>query len=149
LQFEPIIQEEPRASRFLLGLTYCVVHASALFAFLTFGMATNGLEFFYFYPREAETILQPSLHTMIWLGTAAFSVFGLIVLRRIRAEASRQRLSRLSVLTVIMAGSISFALAVISGFPDLVPFWWVGAAVVAFCWLTLGSGIASLFEDAR
>jgi hypothetical protein len=113
-------------------------------------MATNGLEFFYFYPREAETILQPSsLHTMVWLGTAAFSIFGLIVLRRFRAQAAQERMSRLSLLTVILAASISFALPVVSGFPDLVPFWWVGAVAVAFCWLGLGSGIASVLGDVR
>jgi hypothetical protein len=113
-------------------------------------MATNGLEFFYFYPRDAETILQPfALHTMMWLGTAAFSIFGLIVLRRFGAGAAQERMSRLSLLTLILAASISFALPVVSGFPDLVPFWWIGAAAVAFCWLGLRSGIAYVFGDVR
>jgi hypothetical protein len=150
LQFEPIIQKEQRHSRFLLGLAYCVIHASGLFAFLTFGMATNGLEFFYFYPRDAETILQPStLHTMMWLGTAAFSIFSLIVLRRFRAEAAQEKMSGLSFLTVIRVASISFALPIVSGFPDLVPFWWIGAAALTLCWLGLGSGIASIFGNQR
>jgi hypothetical protein len=144
LQFEPSIQKEQRASRFALGLAYCVVHASGLFAFLTLRMATSGLEFFHFYPRQAETILQPfALHTMMWLGTAAFSMFGLIVLRRFAAGTAQERMSCLSLLTVILAASISFALPVVSGFPDLVPFWWIGAAAVAFCWLGFGYGIAS------
>jgi hypothetical protein len=113
-------------------------------------MATNRLEFFYFYPREAETILQPfTLHTMMWLGTATLSIFGLIVLRRFRAAAGQEMMSHLSLLTVILATSISFTLPVVSGFLDLVPFWWAGAAAVAFCWLALGSGIASLLGDVR
>jgi hypothetical protein len=135
---------------FLFGLVYCVVHASAVFAFLTFGMATNGLEFFYFYPREAETMLHPfALYAMVWLGTAAFSIFGLIVLSRFRAEAAQESLSRLSLLTVILVAAISFVLPVVSGFPDLVPFWWIGAAAVALCWFGLGSGIASVFGGVR
>jgi hypothetical protein len=110
-------------------------------------MATNGLEFFYFYPREADTILQPSnLHIMVWLGTAAFSIFGLIVLRRFPA---RERMSRLSLLMAILVASISFTLPLVSGFPDLMPFWWVGAAAVAFCWLGLGSCVASVFGDVH
>jgi hypothetical protein len=150
LQPEPIVQKEQQTSGFLLILAYCVVHASALFAFLTFGMATNGLEFFYFYPRPAETILQPfTLHTTLWLGTAAFSISGLIALKRFRAQLTQQRMNRLWLLTGILAASISLALLGALAFPDLVPFWWIGAAAVAICWLGLGSGIASVFGDPR
>jgi len=135
----------------MLNVAYCVVHASALFAFLTFGMVTNGLEFFYFYPREAETILQPfALHTTIWLGTAAFSIFGLIVLR-FRAQATQVSMNRLwsPSATAIVASSILLTILGVLLFPDLVPFSLVGAAAVAFCWLGLGSGIACAFGDVR
>jgi hypothetical protein len=110
-------------------------------------MVTNGLEFFYFYPREAETILQPAaLHAMMWLGTAAFSIFGMIVLRRFQAEAAQEKMNHLSLLTVILAASILFALPLVPSFPGLAPFWW---ATVAFCWVGLGSGIVSLLGDVR
>jgi hypothetical protein len=133
----------------MLDVAYCVVHGSALFAFLTFGIVTNGLEFFYFYPREAETILQPfTLHTMMWLGTAAFSIFGLIVLR-FRADATQESMNRLWSPSAIVAPSISFTLLGVLVFPDLASFWWIGAAAVAFCWLGFGSGIASVFGDVR
>jgi hypothetical protein len=127
-----------------------VIHASGLFAFLTFGMATNGLEFFYFYPREAATILQPfTLHAMVWLGTAAFSIFGLIVVR-FQAEAAQERMNRLWLLpTVTLAASISSTLLGLSVFPNLVRFWWIGAAAVAFSWFGFGSGIASVFGGPR
>jgi hypothetical protein len=112
-------------------------------------MATNGLEFFYFYPREAETMLQPfALHTMMWLGTAAFSIFGLIVLR-FRAEAAQESMNHLWLPSAILAASISFALLGVLVFQYLVSFWWVGAVAVAFCWLGLRSGIAHIFGDPR
>jgi hypothetical protein len=83
-------------------------------------MATNGLEFFYFYPREAETTLQPfTPHTVMWLRTAAFSIFGLIVLR-FRGEAIQERMNRLRLLTVILAASISLTVLGVLVFPDLV-----------------------------
>jgi hypothetical protein len=85
---------------------------------------------------------------MMWLGTAAFSIFGLILLR-FRAEATQVRMNRLWLPSAILAASISFALLRVLGFPDLVPFWWVGAAAVAFCWVGFGFGIASVFGDVR
>jgi hypothetical protein len=60
----------------------------------------------------------------MWLGTAAFSIFGLIVLRRFRAEAAQERMSRLLLLKVISSASISFPLGG-SVFPDLARFWWI------------------------
>lgn len=147
MQIEPSLREEGDISQYLSGLAYCVVHASALYAFLTFGMATNGLEFFYFYPREAQTILQPfTLHAMMWLGTAAFSAFGLIVLGT-RAKATRERVSRWRLLAVILAASISLTLLGVLLFPDLLSFWWIGTAAVAICWLGFGSGIVLVFGD--
>jgi hypothetical protein len=150
LQSEPIVQKEQQGSGFPLILSYCVVHASALFAFLTFGMATNGLEFFYFYPRPAETILQPfTLHAMMWLGTASFSIFGLTVLWRFRTEPKRVRMNGLWLLAAILAASVSLALLGVLAFPDLMPFWWLGAGAVALCWLGLGSVVSSIFGDPR
>jgi hypothetical protein len=44
-------------------------------------MATNRLEFFYFYPREAQTILPPfSYHMAVSLATVLFVVLALRIL---------------------------------------------------------------------
>jgi len=113
------------------------------------GAEKRSPEFFYFYPREAQTLLQPfTVYAMVWLGTAAFSVFGLTMLGT-RTKATRGRVSPRRLLVAILAAMISLTLLGVLVFQDLAPFWWIGAAAVAICSLGFGSGIASVFGDVR
>jgi hypothetical protein len=110
-------------------------------------MATNGLEFFYFYSREAQTILQPfTLHAMVWLATAVFSVLGLITLGLL-ARNTREDGIRWSLLAAILGASITLTVLGVLFLPDLIPFWWIGTAAVGICWLGFGSSIVRIIGD--
>jgi hypothetical protein len=137
------------ASRYASGLAYAVVHASAVYTFLTLAMATNGLGFFYFYPREAQTILHPyTLHAMVWLGAAVFLILGLIILdfrvNDVRHSGFRKYaiVALASVLT-----SVAVIVTLVASYP--VPFWLIGTGAVVVCWLGLGSGIVHVIGDRR
>jgi len=117
---------------YLFALAYCVIHVSALYVFLTLVLATNGLEFFYFYPREVQTVLQPfSLQAEVWLGAGVFSVLGL-TLFGFRTRDTREFAIR-SALALI-----ALILLVVSFLMGPVQFWWMGTIAVAICWLRLG-----------
>jgi hypothetical protein len=137
--------------RFLTGLAYCVIHASALYAFLTFALTANGVEFFYFYPREAQTILRPySLLAIVWLVAGGFSVFGLIALG-LRADRVGKRVGRWQLLAVILSASIALILILLEAvfFQYSVPFWWIGTIAVCICWLVFGDGITQMMGGRR
>ena len=88
-------------------------------------MVANGVEFFYFYPREAQTILRPfSLLAIVWLVAAGFSVLGLITLG-LRTDRARRRVTRRQLWAVILGASIAFILILVEVilFQYPVPFW--------------------------
>lgn len=138
-----------RSHRLLRGLAYCVVHASALYAFLTFAIATDGLEFFYFYPRDAHTLLQPfSLSAMMWLGTAIFSLFGLVVIG-FRDVSSLKRENVWRRVSLVLGVSVLLILFMALGSPNVVPFWWVATIALGICWFGFGSGLADIVGGRR
>jgi hypothetical protein len=123
-----------------------VIHASALYAFLTFTMASSGLEFFYFYPREAQTILRTlALMTIVWLVAGGFSVLGLIALG-MRADRTGKRVTRRQLLAVILSASIALILVLLETFflQYSIPFWWISTIAVCVCWFGLGDGITRM-----
>jgi hypothetical protein len=128
-----------------------VVHASALYAFLTFALAANGLEFFYFYPRVAQTIVRPiSLLTIVWLVAGGFSVLGLIALGLLADRAGR-RVTRWQLAAIIFSASIALILILLEALflQHSVPFWWIGTIAVCICWLGFGDGIAQMIGSRR
>ena len=112
-------------------------------------MATNGLEFFYFYPRGAQTVLRPyAMHAMVWLGTAVFLVLGLIILDFRVNGAQRVGFRKYGI--VALAGVlVSVAVIGALGASYTVPFWWIGTGAVVLSWFGLGSGIARVIGDRR
>jgi hypothetical protein len=140
-----------RGSRLLTELAYCLIHASALYAFLTFAIAANGLEFFYFYPRVAQTIVRPfSLLTIVWLVAGGFSVLGLITLG-LRVDHVGKRVTRWQLLAVILTASIALILILLETLflQFSVPFWWIGTIAVCICWLGFGDGITQAIGSRR
>lgn len=131
------------------ALAYAVVHVSAVYTFLTSAIATNGLQFFYFYPRDTQTILRPyTLHAMVWLGAAVFLIFGLIILDFLVNDAQHSGFRKYGM--VALAGllvSVVVIGALGASYP--VPFWWIGTGAVVICWVGLGSGIARVIGDRR
>jgi hypothetical protein len=138
-------------SRFLTALGYCVSHMSALYVFLTFAIAGNGLEFFYFYPRKAQTILQPfTLLTVVWLVAGGFSVLGLIALGLL-ADRAGKKFTRWQLVAVILSASIALILTLAEALFLLcsVPFWWIGTIIVCICCLGFGDGITQMIGSRR
>ena len=114
-------------------------------------MAANGVEFFYFYPREAQTILPPfSLLAIVWLVAAGFSIFGLMVLG-LRVDRAGRRVTRRQLWAVILGVSIAFILILVEAilFQYPVPFWWIGTVAVGICWLACGDGVARIIGGRR
>jgi hypothetical protein len=151
LQIEPVLSRRGTSFRAFSAVAYGVVHGSALYVFLTFAMAVNGIEFFYFYPREAQTILRPSsLLAIVWLVAAGFSVLGLIALG-LRADRVGRRVTRRQLWAVILGASIALILIFVEAilFQYPVPFWWIGTAAVGICWLGFGDGIAQIIGGRR
>jgi len=114
-------------------------------------MAANGVEFFYFYPREAQTILRPfSLLAIVWLVAAGFSVLGLITLG-LRTDRAGRRVTRKQLWAVILGASIALILvlveAILLQYP--VPFWWIGTIAVGICWLGFGDGVVQIIGGRR
>jgi hypothetical protein len=128
-----------------------VIHVSALYAFLTFAIAGNGLEFFYYYPREAQTILQPfSLLTSVLLLAGAFSALGLIGLG-LRTDRDGMRVTRWQSQAVILTASIGLILLLLEVLlPQYsVPLWWIGTIAVCICWLGFGDRITQMIGSRR
>jgi hypothetical protein len=151
LQTEPALSRRGPSFRAFSAVAYGVVHGSALYVFLTFAMAANGVEFFYFYPREAQTILRPfSLLAIVWLVAAGFSVFGLMALG-LRADRAGRRVTRRQLWAVILGASIALILILVEAilFQYPVPFWWIGTAAVGICWLGLGDGVVQIIGARR
>ena len=67
---------------------------------------------------------------------------------RAMADHRRGWISR-SWILVIVVTSISFTMLGVLLFENLMPFWLIGTVSVAICWLSFGSGIASIIGDAR
>jgi len=137
--------------RSLTGFAYSVIHASALYAFMTFAMASNGLEFFYFYPRVTQTIVQPfSLLTIAWLVAGGFSVLGLIALG-LRADRIGKRVTRWQLVAVILGASIALILILVEALllQYSVPFWWIGTVAFCVCWFGFGDGIVQIIGSRR
>ena len=114
-------------------------------------MAANGVEFFYFYPREAQTILRPfSLLAIVWLVAAGFSVLGLISLG-LGADRAGRRVTRRQLWAVILGASIALILIFVEAilFQYPVPFWWMGTVAVGICWLGFGDGVAQVIGGRR
>ncbi len=136
-------------SRYESGLAYAVVHVSAVYTFLTLAMATNGLGFFYFYPREAQTTLHPyTLQAIVWLGAAVFIVLGLIIFD-FRVNDVRHSGFRKYAIVALATVLTSLAVIVTLVASDLVPFWLIGTGAVVACWLGLGSGILHVIGGRR
>jgi hypothetical protein len=140
---EPVSSRRGLSSRALFAIGFGVVYGSALYVFLTFAMATNGLEFFFFYPREAQTILEPfDLLAILWVLAGGFSIFGLVALG-LRADRGGKGVPRRQLLVVILGASIAVILlffeSVYLGYS--VPFWWIGTIAVGLCWFGFGDGI--------
>jgi hypothetical protein len=151
LETEPALSRKGLSFRAFSAIAYGVVHGSALYVFLTFAMAANGVEFFYFYPREAQTMLrQFSLLAVVWLFAAGFSVLGLIVLG-LRADRAGRRVTRRQLWAVILGASIALILILVVAilFQYPVPFWWMGTVAVGICWLGFGDGIAQVIGGRR
>jgi hypothetical protein len=151
LQIEPVLSRRGTSFRAFSAVAYGVVHGSALYVFLTFAMAVNGVEFFYFYPREAQTILRPfSLLAIVWLVAAGFSVLGLISLG-LRADRAGRRVTRRQLWAVILGASIALILILVEAilFQYPVPFWWIGTVAVGICWLGFGDGVAQIIGGRR
>jgi hypothetical protein len=109
-------------------------------------MASNGLEFFYFYPRQAQTILRPfSLLTIVWVVAGGFSVLGLIALG-LRADRAGKRVTRWQLVAIILGASIALVLLLLEAvlLQYSVPFWWIGTIAVCICWLGFGDGITQM-----
>jgi hypothetical protein len=146
LQIEPVLSTRGLGFRAFSAIAYGVVHGSALYVFLTFAMAASGVEFFYYYPREAQTILRPfNLLAIVWLVATGFSVLGLIVLG-LRADRAGGRVTRRQLWAVILGASIALILILVEVilFQYPVPFWWIGTAAVGICWLGFGDGVAQI-----
>ena len=112
-------------------------------------MATNGLEFFYFYPREAQTILRPfTLTAMVWLGTAMFSVFGLAAIG-FGDVGSPEKGNRRRRMGLILGASILLTLMLVLASPNLVPFWLIGTVALGICWLGFGFRVAQVVGGRR
>ena len=114
-------------------------------------MAANGLEFFYFYPREAQTILRPfSLLAIMWLVAGVFSVFGLIALG-LRADRAGKRVTRRQLSAVILSASIALILILfeVVFFQYSIPFWWISTIAIAICWFGFGDGITQIIGGRR
>jgi hypothetical protein len=151
LQTEPALSRKGTSFRAFSAIAYGVVHGSALYVFLTFAMAANGLEFFYFYPREAQTMLRPfNLLAIVWLVAAGFSVLGLIALG-LRADRAGRRVTRRQLWAVILGASIVLILILVEAilFQYPVPFWWMGTVAVGICWLGFGDGVAQIIGGRR
>jgi hypothetical protein len=128
-----------------------VIHLSALYAFITFEMASNGLEFFYFYPRLTQTIVRPfSLLAIVWLVAGGLSVLGLIALG-LRTDRTGKRVRRWQLVAVILSASIALILVLLEAFflQYSVPFWWIGTIAVCVCWLGFGDGITQMIGGRR
>jgi hypothetical protein len=151
LETEPALSRRGSSFRAFSALAHGVVHGSALYVFLTFAMAANGLEFFYFYPREAQTMLRPfSLLAVVWLVAAGFSVLGLIVLG-LRADRAGRRVTRRQLWAVILSASIALILILVEAilFQYPVPFWWIGTVAVVICWFGFGDAIVQIIGGRR
>jgi hypothetical protein len=151
LQTEPVLSIKGLSFRAFSAIAYGVVHGSALYVFLTFAMAADGVEFFYFYPREAQTILRPfSLLAIALLVAAGFSLLGLITLG-LRADRAGRRVTRRQLWTVILGASIALILILVEAilFQYPVPFWWIGTVAVGICWLGFGDGVAQIIGGRR
>jgi hypothetical protein len=151
LQTEPDLSRKGLSFHALSAIAYGVVHGSALYVFLTFAMAANGVEFFYFYPREAQTMLRPfSLLAVVWLVAAGFSVLGLIALG-LRVDRAGRRVTRRQLWAVILGASIALILILVEAilFQYPVPFWWIGTVAVGICWLGFGDGVAEIIGGRR
>jgi hypothetical protein len=114
-------------------------------------MMVNGLEFFYFYPREAQTILGPfDLLAILWLLTGWFSAFGLIGLGlwvdRTGSRIRHRQLLALALGATVAVASLLFV-AVYYGYS--IPFWWIGTIAVGLCWLSFGDGITRMIGGRR
>jgi hypothetical protein len=151
LQTEPDLSRKGLSFHALSAIAYGVVHGSALYVFLAFAMAANGVEFFYFYPREAQTILPPfSLLAIVWLVAAGFSVFGLMTLG-LRADRAGRRVTHRQLWAVILGASIALILILVEAilFQYPVPFWWIGTVAVGICWLGFGDGVVQIIGGRR
>lgn len=149
MQIEPSLSRKNLSFHALPAIAYVVVHAAALYVFLTFAMATNGLEFFYFYPREAQTILRPfTLTAMVWLGTAMFSVFGLAAIG-FGDVGSPEKGNRRRRMGLILGASILLTLMLVLASPNLVPFWLIGTVALGICWLGFGFRVAQVVGGRR
>jgi hypothetical protein len=151
LQIEPVLSGRGTSFRAFSAVAYGVVHGSALYVFLTFMMAASGVEFFYFYPREAQTMLRPfSLLAIVWLVAAGFSVLGLITLG-LRTDRAGRRVTRRQLWAVILGASIALILILVEAilFQYPVPFWWIGTVAVVMCWLGFGDGVAQIIGGRR
>jgi len=151
LQIEPALSRKGPSFRAFSAIAYGVVHGSALYVFLTFAMAANGLEFFYFYPREAQTMLRPfGLLAIVWLVAAGFSVLGLITLG-LQADRAGRRVTRRQLWAVILGASIALILILVEAilFQYPAPFWWIGTVAVGICWLGFGDAIVQIIGGRR
>jgi hypothetical protein len=130
-------------------LAHAVVHASALTVFLSFALTMNGVQFFYYYPRPAQTVLPPFiLNEIVWLATAVFAVIGLgaigIVYRGTQDYRKRWRSPEVLLGFSIAAVTLGF---LVMGHP--IPFWWLGTSALAICWLTFGISISRTLGEKR
>ncbi len=151
LETEPALSTKGTSFRTFSAIAYGVVHGSALYVFLTSMMAASGVEFFFFYPREAQTMLRPfSLLAIVWLVAAGFSVLGLIALG-LRADRAGIRVTRRQLRAVIFGVSIALILILVEAilFQYPVPFWWIGTVAVGICWLGFGDGVAQIIGGRR
>jgi hypothetical protein len=151
LQTEPALSRRGLSFRAFSAIAYGVVHGSALYVFLTFAMGVNGVEFFYFYPQEAQTMLRPfGLLAIVWLAAAGFSVLGLITLG-LRTDRAGRRVTRRQLWAVILGASIALILILVEAilFQYPVPFWWMGTVAVGICWLGFGDGIVQIIGGRR
>lgn len=147
MAIEPRLPTERLISRGLSALAYTVIHLSALNVLLTFALAVNGVQFFYLYPRRAETILPPlTLHAVVWLGSAIFAVVGLVALCFVTRGMGQERVPRRFV-RAMMDALIGVTLLVALVFPDFVPLWCLGVIAMTICWVRFRSGITKVVGD--
>jgi hypothetical protein len=114
-------------------------------------MAVGGFEFFYFYPRGAQTVLEPfDLLALLWFLACGFSVTGLVALG-LRAECAGNPIRRRQLFAIISGASIALIVLIFEVvYPRYsIPFWWIGTVAIGLCWLGFGDGITQIIGGRR